>query len=361
MPRVPQGRLAAGAVLVLVSGLALAGCQSLGPKMVRNDRIDYGASITESWKRQALLNIVKLRYLDPPIFVDVGQIVSGYSLETAINLGFADSNGSVATNTLSLGGAGRFIDRPTITYLPLTGSRFVNSLVTPISPASLFSAIQAGWPADTILRSGVGAINGITNDQAVGSTRAAADPNFERVAVLMRELQLSGDLSIRVERREDGTATLFTIRRGDRDGPTTDPVVELRGLLGLDPGISEFSLAYGSLATNGAEIAVQSRSLFNVLQLMAAQADVPPDDLRDGRATPGMSSASSTSLPGFAIRFAADRPDRDYVSVKYRDTWFYIDDTDLTSKRVFALIMLLFTLADTTPDAAQPVITIPAQ
>lgn len=92
------------------------------------DRYDYSDSISESWKRQALLNIVKLRYLDPPIFVDVGQIVAGYSLETAVALGgqVADPRESI----LSLGASGRFTDRPTITYVPLTGNKFVKTLMT---------------------------------------------------------------------------------------------------------------------------------------------------------------------------------------------------------------------------------------
>ena len=66
---------------------SVVGCRGIGPGTVARDRYDYSASISESWKRQTLLNIVKLRYLDPPIFVDVGQIVSGYSLETGVSAG----------------------------------------------------------------------------------------------------------------------------------------------------------------------------------------------------------------------------------------------------------------------------------
>jgi hypothetical protein len=50
---------------VLFLGLMIAiltGCASVGPGSIFRDRFDYHATLTESWKRQILLNIFKMRY-----------------------------------------------------------------------------------------------------------------------------------------------------------------------------------------------------------------------------------------------------------------------------------------------------------
>lgn len=61
------------------------------------------------------------------------------------------------------------------------------------------------------------------------------------------------------------------------------------------------------------------------------------------------------------IHSSKDAPANAYVSVSYNGYWFWIDKRDLKSKRVFASLMLLFTLADTGEKEPLPLITIPAQ
>lgn len=340
-------------ILVIATVVALASCHSMGPPTLARDRLDYGGAIADSWKHQTLLNIVKLRYSDPPLFVDIGQIVSGYSLETSVNLA---ATNATSNRQRSINGGARYTDRPTVTYLPLTGQAFLTGLVTPISPASLVTAIQVGWPAETILPIGVVSINGISNEKLVGGVYQPAEPDFEKVVSLMATLQESGNLIFRSKHDGDAhTADMLLRQPTPADREAKD---ELRHMLGLPDDAVEFDVVFGSAIGDGT-VSIQTRSILNILQLLATRVDIPAEHVSEGRATAGAPRTADAGFNKMHILSSGEEPKDAFVAVNYRDMWFYIDDRDLPSKRLFALLMLLFTLADTSAEQTGPVLTIP--
>src|SRR5438132_13946216 len=99
--------------------LSIAACTNIGPGTVPHDRIDYGSSIGNSWKEQTLLNIVKLRYADMPIFLEVAQVIAGYQLQSALSGSFTLGNftASLIDRLAATGGAtaaSTYTDRPTV-------------------------------------------------------------------------------------------------------------------------------------------------------------------------------------------------------------------------------------------------------
>lgn len=335
--------------------MLLAGCSSIGPGTVARDRFDFSQAIGDSWKRMTLLNVVKLRYIDPPAHVEVGQIVSGYSLETDFSLGGGIS--SPTERSLALGAGGRFTDRPTITYTPLTGSRFIRSAMTPLPPDAVFFLIQSGWPADGVLFASVASLNGLKNQEPTlaGVTRPA--PEFLRALELLRQIQLSGAVALRV--REDTLkheTTLLTFHSRGISTETAGEIAELRRLLQLDPDAQEFRLVFGATPANDREVAVVTRSLLHIMGMMAAYVEVPPEHVAQGRATPGVPAPAP-----LRIGCSRERPADAFVAVAYRNLWFWIDDCDLKTKRAFSMLMMLQTLADSGVRESMPLITIPAQ
>ena len=58
--------LCAGSTLSCLLALFLVGCIGFGPATMRYQQSDYAAALADAGKRQALLNIVNLRYGDVP-------------------------------------------------------------------------------------------------------------------------------------------------------------------------------------------------------------------------------------------------------------------------------------------------------
>ncbi|HEU0039222.1 MAG TPA: hypothetical protein VFR76_08105, partial [Verrucomicrobiae bacterium] len=132
--------------------VTFTGCKHLGPKSIAVDRFDYSSAIADSWKQQTLLNIVKIRYMDLPVFVDVASIVAGYSLQTGVSVnGVLSTERAVQGNYAAAGASAIYTDRPTITYVPMTGEKFLRGLITPIDPKNIFFLLQSGYSADFIL------------------------------------------------------------------------------------------------------------------------------------------------------------------------------------------------------------------
>lgn len=350
----------------LAGTVVLTGCKSIGPGTVPRDRSDYSSSIGDSWKRQTLLNIVKLRYVDPPIFVDVGQIVAGYQFTTSANIGggWASANSVTPGKNLSVGVQGLYTDRPTITYVPMTGNKFVRGLMTPLPPEAVFFTIQSGWPADGVLFASVASLNGLKNQDSSITGVTPPDADFLRVLQLMRKIQLSGAMSMRVQiDAQKNQTALLTIRGNDIPPEIAECGREVRRLLRLDPEAQEFKLVFGSMPTSNREVAVVTRSLMQQMAAMASQVEVPPEDVSQGRASPGWDAVAgnTNAVRLIQIKCSKTEPLDAFVAVEYRHHWFWIDDCDLKSKRVFSFMMMLFTLADTGEKENLPLITIPAQ
>jgi hypothetical protein len=354
-------------VLLLVV-FGIAGCASIGPGTVTRDRFDYTAAVAESWKNQMLLNLVKLRYGDTPVFLDVGQIVSGYTVEGTLSasgtiFGTSGVVPGVPDNSVSLGAQGRYTDRPTITYAPLVGERFARALMTPLPPPSILSLIQAGYPVDAVLRLAVHEINGIRNRYGGDLRARPADPEFYALLHDLRQIQTAGGIGLRVQRTDHTEAILMTFRQNVNPA-IAETARAVRQRLGLDPAAQEIRVVYGSIAANNKELALLTRSILEILIDLSSFITVPEVHVRERRVGPTHEDEAGPEepiRPLIRIGSAAERPSDAFTAVRYRGHWFAIDDHDMPSKRLFTFLMFLFTLVETGGKEGAPIVTIPAQ
>jgi hypothetical protein len=342
--------------------MLLASCGSYGPRSMDRDQLDYGNSIGDNLKNQMLANIVKIRYVDMPVFIDVGSIVSGYSLSTTVNgkLGFSDS--FFGGGTQGLGASGTYTDRPTITYMPKTGDDYLRAILEPVAPTNLLALIQAGYSSELLFTWAVEAINGVHNWSVSrsGSNRGGrADPEFIEFVALMQELQTLGAVGFELtadENEEHGI--IFRLKKQGLPESTIQKSRRTSEIIGLDPDQEQFRVIYAPFRTDSSTLAIQTRSVIQMLSAMAGFIDVPAE--KTAYAAPGYDTSGTTRRP-FQVRSGKDRPDESFAQIKYQGYWYWVENSDIASKRVFTLMLFITTLTNQTSNANAPVLTIPTQ
>jgi hypothetical protein len=348
---------------VCLGALWLTGCASMGPGTVSRDRFNYINSISDSWKRQMLLNLLKVRYTDAPVFLDVASVINSYSLAGEISLGGEYAQVGRGDTFASVGATGKYVDSPTITYAPLRGEAFARSLMAPIPVTGILHLVQSGYPADLVFRVCVSSINGLENAYGGPGSPRAGDPKFFELLAAMRAVQVAGGLGMRMKPVNDMQTLVFFFRPAT-DETVAGPSRRIRELLGLNADAREFTVLYGAYPSDDTQIALLSRSMLQVMVDTASYIEVPPADAAEGRVYVPSRSPEEMRLapPLLKVHQGETAPQDAYAAVRYRDHWFWIDDRDMRTKAMFNFLMFMFALTETGgPQVQAPVVTIPAR
>lgn len=351
---------------VLLLSLLAGGCvTTFGSRSVPPARFNFNEAVTLSWNEQLLLNLVRTRYRDTTLFLEVTSILSQYSITGTGTLSVTAGLSTSSSDSATPGATLSYTETPTVTYSPLQGTEFVRRLLSPISAENLGLLAQSGWSIDTLLLCCAEQLNHLFNASSASGPTPGTAPRFEafhRTGALLGELQTQGVIDIVTD---SSGATYLEIDPKEKDR-MADQVKELRQLLKLDASQDTYNIVWDSTSHKDDEVAIKGRSLFGVISFLSHGVEPPSEHEAQGLVTVTRDAAGQpfdwSKITGRLMRIHSSKeaPDGAYVRIRYRNRWFYIEDNDLYSKTTFALVTYLFALQSVQSNTATPAVTLSA-
>jgi hypothetical protein len=382
----------------------LSGC-AFGPRVLECSHGRYNEAVKQVDEEQLLLNIVRMRYNDSPMRLDVSSIAAQYEWTAGAEarpffVAPNPSNSNVIFKTFTAilpDVTATTATRPTVSLTPLDDPETIRSLFTPSTLDGIIFLSETSYPVSTVFRLFVEYLNRLPNAvTASGPPReiVPAYREFQRVTQLLQILQDQGDIRFLreekiaelgsplpaagvtatalveaakngLEYRQRADNTWVLVRRDRRLVLKVNPmtvgspeVQELTHLLRLRPGQLSYEVTVGGTEEpfprseppeEAAAVNIFPRSLVQALFYLSHGVVVPPEHVACGIVKPTLEPDGSVfdwqqvTAGLFTVHSFKQhcRPEHAAVAVKYRDYWFYIDDRDSDSKITFLLTMTM--------------------
>jgi hypothetical protein len=398
-------------VAVFSAMLTASGC--LGPKAVRLTRLNYNEAYRITNDEQLLMNIVRLRYADSPVFIDLPNITSQFEISSRGNyLGGFGNQYHGPTNL----GFGDILarDTPTLSYHPREGKEIAKALLTPLS-AELFSVVTAGANTEQLLLMTLNDMNDVPN--AIRSTVMVPpvpgdNTEFRQgVRQLARLIELDGiELSISTTEEPDAASDPIPTRqlggndlinaakdgyvfraKGDQamtllkrekglvlhvqpnfmDSPE---IREFARIFKVRPGLPAYRIKSElseNVSTAGLPkraddtLYLNMRSILQIMIFLSKGVSVPDEHViagvvpttvgKDGQTYDWTNVTSGV----FSVHVQKHRPRDAEIAVHYRGYWFFIARDDVSSRAVISILEVLFSLEESAERPGGPLLTLP--
>ncbi len=375
--------------------------------------MQYNEVIRDTNDQQLLLNIVRLRYADSPVFIDLPSITSQF--EAAGRGNYLGGTGNQFHGHTNLGlGELTLRDTPTLSYHPREGREIAKALLTPLS-ADLLIVVNAGANLEQLLLFSMNDINDVPNApsatvlipqeaednslyvrgiQLLASLRArdatelAFDTNEEtegssdpipRSSVGGRDLLNAAKDGYVYRTRGEEHLTLLKREKGlylrVRPPYVHSPEMqEVARIFRLTPGLRSYRIKSelteeanrGLPSPLGSDtIYLNLRSVLQIMTFLSKGVCVPEEHVcsRIVPVTPGPDGSpydwTQVTAGQFLVHSQKHRPRGSEVAVQYRGYWFYIAADDVNSRAALAILEIVFALQESDGKSVGPLLTLP--
>ena len=399
-----------------VAAWPLSACM-LGPTALEHSRVRYNEVLQRTTKEQLLLNLVRLQYREPPLFLNVENVAAQFRFSESADVRGTINEGPNPINpdVLAIGAGVVYEERPTITFTPLQGKEFAQRFLKPFDLGLVFALERSGWSIDRLLRVMVQKMNTVDNASGASGPTPTGAPQYEafiEMTGLFRSLQLNGMLRLgRVSRPNNRVVTVpaqsvdlldiveaqqrgYTVANsadgksltltGSEDvfvwhiPPEAQDSQEVRRiveLLDLEPGLDNYELRAGLTsqidngdhAAKGRVIHILTRSLMGTMFYLSQAVEAPPAHRERNFVTTTLRGDGSVfdwvDVTGdlLTVRSQRRRPSGAATAVRHLGYWFYIDNdcTTTSSKSTFGLLGQIFALQAGSTGGPGPTLTLP--
>ena len=402
-----------GMVGALLSLLATTSC-GLQAEIIQARHWDLNETIRDTTDEQLLLNLVRLRYDETPYFLQVASITTNFSASASAGVSGTIPEGA-GNNVLGLNGGVSYSESPSVTWSIPDSRDFLGRFYAPVGADQLTVLTQAGFDTADIFRVGTAKMNLLRNREFEIKDGEYVPDNYDEfieALQLIKKLRREGFIdfayslmtnyggvevpisqidtrgvaegvpqSLFYLERNPGKATPYRLLRPlylrfTKQSDQDPRARRLRELLKLRDDLYQFPITdtasvspEGILAVDGrlpkifdpdakvAHIALNNRSVIEILRFAAAWVEVPQADIDRGLTR----KRDIQGTQDVHIHFSASEPSNVWLKIQYRRNWFYIAADDLNSRASFTLLSALFASVVGQVPGSAPLLTLPVK
>lgn len=343
--------------------LFLSGCVNLGPTTLKSERSNYNLAIQKTNDEQLLLNLVRLKYRDTPFFMEVSSVASQFTLSSNANINATLQDG--VKGLFGLGGSLGMSEKPTVTYSPLQGDQFIQRVLSPLPLQTIALLFHSGWSIERIFRLCFQQMNNLKNAPGASGPTPTLAPKYIKFATAvkhLRKLQVQDAITLTYREVNGLPQLVLHINKEDR---FREDAKQFALASNVEPGKAHYILTSSPAFNKSNQVRVVTRSLLGILFYLSQAVEVPKQDILQGKVTQTKTSEGNIfdwkEVTGdlLRIRSLSAQPENGPMAIFYRGNYFYIDDSDLSSKSTFSLLAQIFSLQAGKIKSNSPLLTLP--